>query len=107
MVLACRSPVIFGKFPFTSVVGWLWIGEPVVRADLKVVDGRPLFGPTGKFGPQDANIIGSLKSEPNSVAFDFGYSNADAVAGDNLLAAFPGQNKHGNLLEGENGSNLP
>jgi hypothetical protein len=59
-------------------------------------DGRPLFGPTGKFGPQDANIIRGLKSEPNLVAFDLGYGDADAVADKYLLAGLPGQNKHGN-----------
>src|SRR5262249_20706630 len=51
--------------------------------------------PAGEFGPQDADLIGGVESEPHPAPSDLDHGQGDAVADDDLLAGLPAQNQHG------------
>jgi len=50
--------------------------------------------PTGKFGPEDMDLIWGVKSEPNTISGYIHDRNGDAVIDNHLLTGLPAQNKH-------------
>jgi hypothetical protein len=55
---------------------------------------RRLNRPRGEFGPQDANLIVGLESEPHPVPSDLDHGYGDVVADDDLLAGLSVENQH-------------
>jgi hypothetical protein len=51
--------------------------------------------PTSEFGPQDSDIIRSVKGEPDPTSSGFDHGERNAFVDDDLFADFPAQNQHG------------
>ena len=85
----------------------LQVGLSLGRADIfparlehgsgKSVVARWLILRAGEFGPQDADRIGGLESEPHPVPSDPDHGQGDVDADDELLAWLPAENQHGTL----------